>query len=462
MYACSNCNYELVQLLVSKGAKINDFINVHNSLSYDITYNESNYSTPLFFAITNLSDLSKYKECSRIIFLLIENGANPYERFASNSLVTYIMEIFVYSDEICHILNRLLKIETSYPQLRFHDACVSKKIDIKYVEFLLQNQQINVNFLYSHYRTVLIKCNQINKITLLLENGVDINARDVHGNTPLLIMCENGNFEIVMLLIEKGADPYITNYEAENALMLCSNIQIIEFLLEHFSFDINYSSPIRNRTVLYCAILRYNKNKTFETFNIIELLLKNGANMYQILVNNEDFFIINYHFRNIDLISLAFKYNYILSNNITRIFTYILDDSIKKLFFQEIIKRYIFYFNPLIEFDNNNRYSNNEIIDNLFDRNRIIIQDPILMKEIQELIKVRNAQLMKYSRKDLLLFHHAVKRQSQSNSKCGFFLKATCCKMKSYWFHHLETFLGPSDKIDIGTDMRKLLEFPNN
>ena len=461
MYACSNCNYELVQLLVSKGAKINDFINVHNSLSYDITY-ESNYSTPLFFAITNLSDLSKYKECSRIIFLLIEHGANPYERFASNSLVTYIMENFVYSDEICHIINSLLRIETSYPQLRFKNACVSKKIDIKYVEFLLQNQQINVNFLYSDCRTVLMECNQINKITLLLENGVDINARDVHGNTPLLIMCKNGNFEIVMFLIEKGANPYIKNNNNENALMVCSNIQIMEFLLENFSFDINYSSSINNRTVLYSAIIRYNKNKTFETFNIIELLLKNGANMYQILVNNEDFYLINYYLKNIDLISLAFKYNYILSNNIKRIFTYILDDSIKKLFFQEIIKRYIFYFNPLIEFDNNNIYSNNEIIDNLFDRNRVIIQDVILMEEIQELIKVRNAQLMKYFRKDLLLFHHAVKKQSQLNSKCGFFFKTSCLKMRSFWFHHIETFLGPSDKIDIGPNMRKLLEFPNN
>ena len=262
-----------------------------------------------------------------------------------------------------------------------------------------------------------------------MENVVDINTRDRYGNTLLLIMCENGNFEIIMLLIEKGADPYIKNNNDENALMVCSNIQIMEFLLEHFSFDINYSSPIRNRTALYCAILRYNKNKTFETFNIIELLLKNGANMYQILVNNEDFYLINYYLKNIDLISLAFKHNYILSNHITRKFIYVIDDSIQKLFFQEIIKRYIFYFNPLIEFDNNNRYSNNEIIDNLFDRNRVIIQDAILMEEIQELIKARNAQLMKYSRKDLLLFHH-------------------------------KTFLGPSDKIDIDPEMRKLLEFP--
>jgi ankyrin repeat protein len=39
----------------------------------------------------------------------------------------------------------------------------------------------------------------------LLEKGADVQAKNSHGVTPLLLACENGHYEIAALLRIKGA-----------------------------------------------------------------------------------------------------------------------------------------------------------------------------------------------------------------------------------------------------------------
>lgn len=41
---------------------------------------------------------------------------------------------------------------------------------------------------------------------VLFQHGVDINAKDVHGSTPVLAASENGRLGTVKLLIEENAD----------------------------------------------------------------------------------------------------------------------------------------------------------------------------------------------------------------------------------------------------------------
>jgi ankyrin repeat protein len=45
-------------------------------------------------------------------------------------------------------------------------------------------------------------------VTLLLERGADIEARDDGGNTPLMVAAEQSSTPAILtLLLEKGADP---------------------------------------------------------------------------------------------------------------------------------------------------------------------------------------------------------------------------------------------------------------
>lgn len=50
---------------------------------------------------------------------------------------------------------------------------------------------------------------------LLLEAGVNVDAQDSRGYTPLMLACEKGNLELASLLIENEAD---TNLKEANGL----------------------------------------------------------------------------------------------------------------------------------------------------------------------------------------------------------------------------------------------------
>lgn len=51
--------------------------------------------------------------------------------------------------------------------------------------------------------------------SILLENGVNVDAQDSRGYTPLMLACEKGNLDLVSLLIDNDAD---TNVKEANGL----------------------------------------------------------------------------------------------------------------------------------------------------------------------------------------------------------------------------------------------------
>ena len=49
------------------------------------------------------------------------------------------------------------------------------------------------------------------RVLLLRQRGADINARDCHGMTPLMVAARNGQREIVERLLKAGADANATH-----------------------------------------------------------------------------------------------------------------------------------------------------------------------------------------------------------------------------------------------------------
>lgn len=56
-------------------------------------------------------------------------------------------------------------------------------------------------------------------ITILLENGVHVDARDDSGKTPLIISAENGNVASMEALLAYGADPCATDSAGVSAIL---------------------------------------------------------------------------------------------------------------------------------------------------------------------------------------------------------------------------------------------------
>ncbi len=75
----------------------------------------------------------------------------------------------------------------------------------------------------------------LDSVRLLLENGIDINSKDEHGQTALMNAAHSGQIQLVHLLIEKGADLDTTAKYNLSALMLsliARNVEVAQLLIE--------------------------------------------------------------------------------------------------------------------------------------------------------------------------------------------------------------------------------------
>ena len=117
-------------------------------------------------------------------------------------------------------------------------------------------------------------------VKLLIEKGADINATDSCGGyTALMEACSCGHFDIAKLLIENGADVNVKDVMfGDTALTLANNknrsekdcIKVMKLLIENGA-DTEVENKL-TRTVLLQAAIE-------DRVDIVKFLIKNGANI---------------------------------------------------------------------------------------------------------------------------------------------------------------------------------------
>lgn len=110
-------------------------------------------------------------------------------------------------------------------------------------------------------------------IDRLLSLGLDIDAQDQNGEgrTALIWAAETGNADTLRHLLEKGADPHLSDEEGFTALDTAvgeGHTELVRLLLDA-GVDVNQRTH-NNGTVLHTAI-------AWEREDIVELLLEKGA-----------------------------------------------------------------------------------------------------------------------------------------------------------------------------------------
>ncbi|MEN2495873.1 MAG: putative ankyrin-repeat protein [Marteilia pararefringens] len=94
-------------------------------------------------------------------------------------------------------------------------------------KFLAENKA-NLKLRDSQKFTILHKAVATNNVDIsrqiiLLKIDGMINSRDIEGNTPLHLACEDLNQQLVILLLENGADPKLENSSQKTALQCIAN-----------------------------------------------------------------------------------------------------------------------------------------------------------------------------------------------------------------------------------------------
>jgi len=143
--------------------------------------------------------------------------------------------------------------------------------DIKKTHELLKNG-INPNFNYNGRMPLVVACRRenIDMLKLLIDKGADPNMSDDIGITALNISSSHGYIESVKYLLEVGANPNISDDCGYSPLInssLNNNDDIIEILI-NAGADIN-SINNRHETALMTAIM-YNR------LEIVKKLIKYG------------------------------------------------------------------------------------------------------------------------------------------------------------------------------------------
>ena len=174
------------------------------------------YGDPFTFAI-KLGDYDRVKR-------MLDSGVDPnlYDDFYNNAN-TGLMKAahHGYTDIAELLLENGANLETkdSMGMTALSYGVSAKRYDI--VEFLL-NVGANPNNInkggYTPLASALLHGNE--KISrLLIERGANLNNKDNKGNTPLMYT-NDGEIDIVELLLENGADPTLQNNDGKSAYEL--------------------------------------------------------------------------------------------------------------------------------------------------------------------------------------------------------------------------------------------------
>ena len=153
------------------------------------------------------------------------------------------------------------------------------------------------NFFQNAYLACLNGKVKKNILSVLFENGVDVNSFDDDKTTGLMWVCNSSScrLDIVQFLLQKGADVNMINSDYNSALLYCTmnvtcDFTVVDLLLKHGA-NVHYVNN-RGESALFWACYNKNISKAF-------LLLQNGADvnsanihygsmLYVVLVDSEE------------------------------------------------------------------------------------------------------------------------------------------------------------------------------
>ena len=118
-----------------------------------------------------------------------------------------------------------------------------------------------------------IRANDLPRLNGILTAGANVNAKDERGITPLMYTAWVGSVDAMTRLLDRGADPNLSNSSGSTALMLSATEIAKVRLLKDRGANVNVAST-RGRTALFLAAM------SDRSADIARLLISAGADVH--------------------------------------------------------------------------------------------------------------------------------------------------------------------------------------
>ncbi|MEW7292609.1 ankyrin repeat domain-containing protein [Aquimarina sp. 2304DJ70-9] len=242
----------------------------------DIDVLDDQSYTPIHYAISGSRP--------EILEILISQGASlSFKDSYGNNLISIAVNGYREDDSIIKILLKN-KVDPTIPNYYGNDTLgqleMPKNEKIRVLFSKWGNFQTYQKNEYDKLRVAISK-NDIDTVSELIRQGIDINECTQFGNTALHSAMRDDRLDIVKLLIDSGADINMLDTEGYSSLYLSVSRTLPEILEELIKSDasLNFKGP-DDYSLIKTAIMRYQGDD-----RIIKILINSKA--VQVLVNQK-------------------------------------------------------------------------------------------------------------------------------------------------------------------------------
>ncbi len=148
-------------------------------------------------------------------------------------------------------------------------ACQNENWDV--VEELIKIGA-DVNIIGNSGQTVISYIKDEERLKKMIDMGMDVNIKDEHGNTALIMAIKNKDIELAKYLIEKGADVKLCNDDGRSAICVAIENELNDFAFEMIEQSGGVENDITNKSFLHTAV-------EFGNIEFVKKLLDKGADI---------------------------------------------------------------------------------------------------------------------------------------------------------------------------------------